>query len=249
METKSKRGGARPGAGRKPTGRKQALFYVSDAEKEQLKTYLQQLRTESISDVEYALWQKYGDGKVYIDLEPPEEIPIGSMDRKRCVLELVRVRLSVDCAKRILNDLSIPLRCLQNALACLADMPMGKIAKNKSELESWVLDYLASAEPTTDDPAAALRRAWHEAYMTYRMSYTTTAWRRLWVDGQERLVICRYVLPDGSWRYAVGDPLAAVADIADNYEIPKGSRGQKWAIVDRRLQLLYPVGSQMVSLT
>lgn len=250
METKSKRGGARPGAGRKPTGRKQALFYVNDSEKDQLKAYLQQLRTDSISADEVALWERYGDNKVYIDLEQPAEIPIGKMDRKRCVLELVRVRLSVDCAKRILNDLSIPLRRLQSVLACLADMPISRELENKSDVDDWVLAQLHVAEPTTDDPTNALRAAWHEAYLCYRMSYTTTVWHRLRVDEHERLLICRYVLPDGSWRYGVGDPLGTVADIADNnFEDTKGCKGQKWAIVDRRRQLLYPVGSQMVSLT
>ena len=171
------------------------------------------------------------------------------MDRKRCVLELVRGGLSADKAKQAQNNLSITLRRLQGVLVTLADMPEEKIAKNKSELEIWVLAQLAAEQPTPDDPADALRKAWHEAYLVYRLSYTTTAWRRLWQAEQERLLICRYVLPDGSWRYAVGDPLAAVADIADNYEIPKGSRGQKWAVVDRRRELLCPFGSQMVSLT
>lgn len=171
------------------------------------------------------------------------------MDRKRCILELVRGGLSADKTKQVQNDLSITLRRLQRVLVALADMPMGKIAKNKSELESWVLAQLAAEQPTPDDPADALRAAWREAYLEYRLSYTNTEWRRLWQSGQERLVICRYVLPDGSWRYAVGDPLAVVADIADDCEIPKGSRGQKWAVVDRRRELLYPFGSQMVLLT
>lgn len=250
METKSKRGGARPGAGRKSTGRKQALFYVSSEEKEQLKNYLQQLRANLISADEVALWERYGDNKVYINLEQPAELPIGQMDRKRCVLELVRGGLSIATARQALTDLSISLRRLHGVLVRLADMSDRDIAPKKSELDGLVLDYLASAEPTADDPAVALRRAWHEAYMTYRMSYTTTAWHRLWVDGQERLLICRYVLPDGSWRYGVGDPLGTVADIVDNnFEDTKGCKWQKWAIVDRRRQLLYPVGSQMVSLT
>lgn len=53
-------------------------------------------------------------------------------------------------------------------------------AEKKSDVDTWVLAQLAADEPTADDPAAALRRAWHEAYTAYRLSYTTTAWWRLW---------------------------------------------------------------------
>lgn len=133
-------------------------------------------------------------------------------------------------------------------MVALADMPE-ESAEKKSDVDDWVLAQLAAEQPNPDDPAAALRRAWHEAYTVYRLSYTTTAWWRLWAGGQERLVVYRYVLPDGSWRYGVGNYNATVADIADNYEKSKGCKWQKWAIIDRQRQLLYPVGSQMVSLT
>lgn len=37
-------GGLRPGAGRKPSGRKSVNFYITEDEKEQLKSYLDELR-------------------------------------------------------------------------------------------------------------------------------------------------------------------------------------------------------------
>jgi hypothetical protein len=41
-------GGHRPGAGRKPTGRKRQQFYITDAEYAALKKYLENLRNEQI---------------------------------------------------------------------------------------------------------------------------------------------------------------------------------------------------------
>jgi len=37
-------GGSRPGAGRKPTGRKKQTFYITDEENELLRKYLEELR-------------------------------------------------------------------------------------------------------------------------------------------------------------------------------------------------------------
>lgn len=37
-------GGSRPGAGRKPTGRKKQTFYITDKENELLRKYLEELR-------------------------------------------------------------------------------------------------------------------------------------------------------------------------------------------------------------
>ena len=42
----SLRGGKRPGAGRKPTGRKKRNYYVTDKEHEQIKSLIAQLREE-----------------------------------------------------------------------------------------------------------------------------------------------------------------------------------------------------------
>jgi len=39
-------GGAREGAGRKPTGRKKKVYYVTDEEDVQIREYLQKLRNK-----------------------------------------------------------------------------------------------------------------------------------------------------------------------------------------------------------
>lgn len=44
---KPARGGKRPGAGRKPTGRTKRVYYVTDAEDAKLRQYLEQLRKHS----------------------------------------------------------------------------------------------------------------------------------------------------------------------------------------------------------
>ena len=89
------------------------------------------------------------------------------MDRKRCVLELVRGGLSADKAKQAQNNLSITLRRLQSVLGALADMPE-ESAEKKSDVDALVVAQLAAEQPTVVDPAAALRRAWREAYLVYR---------------------------------------------------------------------------------
>lgn len=43
-QDKGDHGGYRPGAGRKPTGRKRKAYYVTDTEDIQLRKYLDQLR-------------------------------------------------------------------------------------------------------------------------------------------------------------------------------------------------------------
>lgn len=41
---KEKRGGKRQGAGRKPTGRKAVMFYITEQEKSEIREYLKKLR-------------------------------------------------------------------------------------------------------------------------------------------------------------------------------------------------------------
>lgn len=46
IEEESAWGGSRPGAGRKPSGKKSVNFYITEDEKEKMKLYLDELRKE-----------------------------------------------------------------------------------------------------------------------------------------------------------------------------------------------------------
>jgi len=59
--TTNTHGGYRPGAGRKPTGRKKQVLYITDAEHAQVKELINKLREEAKMKNLYKEWRKVSE--------------------------------------------------------------------------------------------------------------------------------------------------------------------------------------------
>lgn len=277
---KQNRGGRREGAGRPKAkiDRKTVCIRVTDEEKAQLKAYLAQLRdegktgkpAETIDDESFAAWEEYGNGRVMIfdnGQEPPEDVPVASMDRKRLVLELVKRRLSKANARMIYNNKAYTDELLRVVLQELIDitnewlsmLTPKEAAKKMETREDWILtaireDTFNVLHPNLYDnveymmegyaiESEAVLRSMKASYTAFRMNYTSESWTRLWQNPEQELLYC-YIFSSAdrqTKKYLIASPDEEVTRYsAESMGMGHGSAFQCFLVIDRRQQIIYP---------